>query len=76
MLESESAQTEWINRRLQDIEERLNKILKFLNNPDPGGNRLTKLFSVAKLLDPERWASNVKIDEQAYNQYADSVCII
>jgi hypothetical protein len=67
------AQTDWIIARKNDIEVRLNKLLKFLNDPELGDARLIKLLSVGKLLDPERWASNVSIDQAAYQTYADSL---
>jgi hypothetical protein len=34
---------------------------------------LSHLFSVAKLIDPDRWASNVGVDEAAYDAYAQQL---
>jgi hypothetical protein len=31
------------------------------------------LLAAAKLADPERWASTVKINEEAYNYYVDEL---
>ena len=72
-LRSKLSKDKWIDSRLKAITVRLNVILSFLQHPDPGGYRLSHLFSVAKLIDPDRWASNVGVDEAAYDAYAQQL---
>ena len=70
-LRTDDAKTKWVDKCIKNITVRLNVILGFLNHPDRGGHRLSHLFSVSKLVDPERWASNVNINEAAYDAYAE-----
>lgn len=72
-LATKPAQIKWVDKCIKDITVRLNVFLNSLNHPDPGGYRISQLFSVSKLIDPERWASNVSINEQAYDAHAAEV---
>jgi hypothetical protein len=51
----------------------MQKFLQYLNHPDPDTARFMMLLAAAKLADPERWASTVKINEEAYNHYVDEL---
>jgi hypothetical protein len=63
----------WVDKCLKAIKVRLNVILSFLEHSDPGAYRMSYLFSVSKLIDPERLASNVKLDQAAYDAYAEQL---
>ena len=70
-LNSRDAEKAWVIRRTGVITERMQIFLKYLNHPDPDSARFMMLLAASKLADPERWASNLKINEEAYNNYVD-----
>ena len=71
MLNSLNAEKKWVKNRTDAITQRMQIFLKYLNHPDPDSARFMMLVAAANLADPERWASNVKINEEAYNNYVD-----
>ena len=72
-LNSLAAQEKWVTDRTIAITQRMQIFLQYLNHPDPDTARFMMLLAAAKLADPERWASNVKINEEAYNHYVDEL---
>lgn len=62
----------WLKQRLVFITGKLQPILDKINYGEDTV-RMNILFGVAKLIDPERWASKTQLDQQAYAQYADQV---
>jgi hypothetical protein len=73
MLNSRTAEKIWVKNRTDAITQRMQIFLQYLNHPDPGTARFMMLLAAAKLADPERWASTVKINEEAYNHYVDEL---
>jgi len=72
-LNSRTAEKKWVKNRTDAITQRMQIFLQYLNHPDPGTARFMMLLAAAKLADPERWASTVKINEEAYNYYVDEL---
>ena len=62
----------WIKTRSESIAERLSPILERINQGEDTV-RMNILLGVTKILDPERWASTIPLDEYAYEDYADEV---
>jgi hypothetical protein len=65
-------QGQWLKDRLVAIKQRIQPILDKINFGEDTV-RMNILFGVAKIVDPERWASRSPLDEQAYADYADEV---
>ena len=67
-----SNKAKWLKDRLVAIKERMQPILNKINFGEDTV-RMNILFGVAKIVDPERWASRTPLDEQAYADYTDEV---
>lgn len=65
-------ESEWIEGRLVEIARRIKPILDKINFGEDTV-RYNILLSAAKLLDDERLASNVRIDQEAYAEHADEI---
>jgi hypothetical protein len=65
------AEEKWVTERTIAITERMQIFLQYLNHPDGDTAGLMMLLAATKLGDSERFASKVKIDEEAYNNYVD-----
>jgi hypothetical protein len=65
-------QAEWVGGRIVEIKKRIQPILDKINFGEDTA-RMNILFGVAKIVDPERWASRTPLDEEAYAEYADQV---
>jgi hypothetical protein len=68
-----AGQNAWVTDRTPKIIKRLQPILTRINHPDADSARIIALFGIAKLSDPERWASTEKLDEVSYNRYVDQL---
>jgi hypothetical protein len=68
-----AAQNAWVKGRTPKIIERLSPILTRINHPDSDSARIMALFGIAKLSDPERWASTEKLDQASYDRYVDQL---
>jgi hypothetical protein len=66
------SQAQWLKDRLVSIKEKIQPILNKINFGEDTV-RMNILFGVAKIVDPERWASRTPLDEEAYAEYADQV---
>lgn len=66
------SQAQWLKDRLVSIKEKIQPILNKINFGEDTV-RMNILLGVAKIVDPERWASRTPLDEQAYAEYADQV---
>lgn len=72
-LSTVAAQNAWVKKSTAKIIERLSPILTRINHPDADSARIMALFGIAKLSDPERWASAEKLDDASYNRYVDQM---